>query len=158
MLIPLDIFLIIPHNKISKLDAWLYFIASDRMEDLQNVIKSYPEFQKIYQEIFRFRYETKELVSMFSEALKILDYNTTQYMIEEQQKEIERKQRELEANMEKMLQLDQKLDEKEQELDRAAKELGKKDRELEKKDQALSEKDKEIEKLRALLSAKSGGI
>ena len=44
----------------------------------------------MYREIFRFRYEIKELVGMFSEALKILDANTTQYMIEEQQKEIER--------------------------------------------------------------------
>lgn len=90
VLIPLDIFLKIPHNKLSRLDAWLYFIASDSPKDIRRVIAEYPEFEEMYREIFRFRYEIKELVGMFSEALKILDANTTQYMIEEQQKEIER--------------------------------------------------------------------
>lgn len=83
ILIPLDIFLKIPHNKLSRLDAWLYFIASDKIEDIQRVIKAYPEFEELYREVFQFRYQMKEAVGMFSDALRILDANTTQYMIEE---------------------------------------------------------------------------
>ncbi len=52
------------------------------------VIRAYPEFRELYQEVFRFRYQKKELISMYSEALLILDANTVQYMVEEQKKEI----------------------------------------------------------------------
>lgn len=96
LLIPLDIFLGIHHNELSKLDAWLYFIASDKMEDIKRILDVYPEFKELYREIFRFRFQTKEVVGMFSEALRILDANTAQYMIEEQQKEIEEQKKEIE--------------------------------------------------------------
>lgn len=52
------------------------------------VIRAYPEFRELYQEVFRFRYQKKELISMYSEALLILDANTVQHMVEEQKKEI----------------------------------------------------------------------
>ena len=57
LLIPLDIFRKNHHNISSKLDAWLMFIASDQPRDIR--------------EVFHFRYHKKELVSMFSEALRI---------------------------------------------------------------------------------------
>lgn len=88
LLVPLDIFLKIPHNNLSKLDAWLYFIASDHIEDIQKVCSAYPEFCELYREIFKFRYHPKELVNMFSEALRILDQNTIQYMIDDLQKQL----------------------------------------------------------------------
>ena len=46
---------------------------------------------------------------MFSEALKIMDRNTVNYMIEEQQKELEEKDKQLE-------QKDKQLQEKDQEI------------------------------------------
>lgn len=95
VLVPLDIFLKIPHNELSRLDAWLYFIASDGMKDICRVIEAYPEFREIYREVFQFRYQVKEVMGMFSEALRILDANTTQYMIEEQQKELAEQKKEL---------------------------------------------------------------
>ena len=52
------------------------------------VIGAYPEFRELYQEVFLFRSQKKELISMYSEALLILDANTVQYMVEEQKKEI----------------------------------------------------------------------
>lgn len=72
----------------SRLEAWLTFIASDRPEDIMEVVRTYPEFRELYQEVFAFRYQKKELISMYSEALRILDANTVQYMVEEQKKEI----------------------------------------------------------------------
>ena len=97
LLVPLDIFLNLPHNNINKLEAWLYFIASDKIEDIQKVCDTYPEFQELYREVFRFRYHPKELVSMFSEALRILDQNTIQYMIDDMKKQIEEQKQELEG-------------------------------------------------------------
>ena len=89
------------------------------------VIRAYPEFRELYQEVFRFRYQKKELISMYSEALLILDANTVQYMVEEQKKEI--------------LELTEALEDS--------------SRALEEERKARLEKDKEIMYLRALLKA-----
>lgn len=137
VLIPLDIFLEIPHNKLSRLDAWLYFIGSDKMEDIRKVTETYPEFNEIYREIFQFRYHVEELVSMFSEALRILDVNTTQYMIEEQQKEIESQRKELEGQK--------------KEIEGQKKEIDEAQKEIDKKQQEIESQQKEIARLRALL-------
>ncbi|WP_276951478.1 hypothetical protein [Enterocloster lavalensis] len=52
------------------------------------MIEAYPEFAELYREVFDFRYHKKELVSMYSEALRILDQNTVELMVELQQEEI----------------------------------------------------------------------
>ena len=98
LLIPLDIFLKKHQNIDKKLDAWLTLIASDEMERIREVIRAYPEFGEIYCQVFRFRYQMEELMNMFSDALKIMDANTTKYMVEqltdenEQQRETIKKQ------------------------------------------------------------------
>lgn len=90
LLIPLDIFMENRHNISNKLDAWLYFLASDSPEDIRKVVEAYPEFEEMYREIFYFRYHVEELMSMFSESLRILDRNTVEYMIELKQAQVER--------------------------------------------------------------------
>ena len=52
------------------------------------MIRAYPEFQEPYKEVFAFRYQQRELISMYSKALAILDANTVDYMVEQQRKEI----------------------------------------------------------------------
>ena len=52
------------------------------------MIEAYPDFAELYREVFDFRYHKKELVSMYSEALRILDHNTVELMVELQQEEI----------------------------------------------------------------------
>ena len=96
--IPLDIFRQTRQNISSKLDAWLYFISSDTPEDIRKVIEAYPAFKELYREVFHFRYQMKELVSMFSEALQMLDADTVQYMIEIQQEEIKENRRIMEED------------------------------------------------------------
>lgn len=93
-MIPLDIFKEISHNKLNKLEAWLYFIGSDSPKDICRVVEAFPEFRELYEEILMLRYRTKELVDMFDvirEALCAADEGTVKYMIEEQRKEIEEK-------------------------------------------------------------------
>ena len=135
--VSLDIFLKIKDNEnieaLDELDAWLYFLGSDKPRDIQKVISSHPKFEQMYEEINYFRYHPEEAVRMFSEALKILDENTVKYMIEELEQEIE--DREL------------KLEEKDKKLEEA-------DKKLEEADKKLEEKDKEIERLRAMLAEK----
>ncbi len=135
LIIPLDIFLKCPHNKLTRLDAWLYFIASDDPADILRVTEEYPDFKELYREVFQFRFMTKELVSMFSEGLKLLDAGTVQYMIEDQQSQIERLQKKLKKR--EMAEQRQKAQAAQQKAQSA---------------KALAEKEAEIARLRALLS------
>lgn len=94
--LPIDIFRSIMDNisdkgALSELEAWIYFIGSDRPEDMEKVIRTYPKFAKMYEEINRFRKDPKEAVGMFSEALRIMDENTVKLMIEQQKEEIKEK-------------------------------------------------------------------
>lgn len=99
LLIPLDIFQENLQNKDrgpeNLLEAWLTFIGSDRPEDIMRVIDVYPEFLELYGEVFEFRNQKRELISMYSKALSILDANTVEYMVEEQKKEIRKLKKEL---------------------------------------------------------------
>ena len=76
---------------------------------------------------------------MYSEALRILDANTVQYMVEEQKKEI--------------LELTEALEDTSKALEDKSKALQDTSRALEEERKARLEKDKEIMHLRALLKA-----
>ena len=86
--IPLDIFRKMPHNELTELEAWLYFLGSDDPQDILRITEKYPMFRQLYQEIINFRYHPKELITMYSEALKIMDYNTVSYMVDELKSEL----------------------------------------------------------------------
>ena len=140
--ISLDVFLRIMDNrgreaKVSELEAWLYFIGSDKVEHIQKVITSYPWFAEMYEEIGEFRRHPEEAIRMFSDALKILDENTVQYMIDEMKQEIDEK--------------DAMLDEKNAMLNEKDTMLDKKDAMLEEKDTMLEEKDGTIEELKKMV-------
>ena len=128
--LPIDIFRSIMDNisdkgTLSELEAWIYFIGSDRPEDMERVICAYPKFAKMYEEINRFRMEPKEAVGMFSEALRIMDENTVKLMIEQQKEEIK-------AQAEIIQQKDVELRDKEAELSREKEENERQRREIEK--------------------------
>ncbi len=148
LLIPLDIFLEKQHNIDSKLDAWLYFIASDQLEDIYRVVEKYPEFWELYEEVFRFRFQKEELISMYSDALRILDENTTQYMIEEQQDVIEAQRKQLYQN-------EQELKAQEQELKTQKQELETQSAVIDSQAKALEQQAKEIERLKRLLEERA---
>ncbi len=114
--LPIDIFFSIVDNKsdtktLSKLEAWICFIGSDKPEYVQKIVKNYPEFAKMYEEIYEFRKKPKEAVGMFSEALRIMDENTVKLMIEQQKEEM-KQQAEMIEEMKK--QIEQKRAELEQ--------------------------------------------
>ena len=127
ILIPLDIFRNMPHNNISKLEAWLYFVGSDEPKDITRVVGAYPEFKELYKELIGLRYDMKGLTSMFDyyrQLLREADEGTVQYMIEEQNKE----------------------------LDEIKQEIADKNQELADKNQELADKDKQIAALTARIA------
>lgn len=129
--IPLDIFRQIEHNNLTELDAWLYFLGSDEPADILRIVRSYPFFHELYQDIVNFRFHPKELISMFSEALRIMDQNTVKYMIDELKAELSQKDSEISAQ-------------------KAA--LSQKDTQLSVQKSILLQKDSEIERLRSQLT------
>ena len=103
--IPLDNFLKMPHNELTELEAWLYFLGSDNPKHVQRIIEKYPFFQGLYKDIIEFRYHPKELIHMFSEALLVADRNTVKLMIDELKQAVAEKDAALfekEAELEKL--------------------------------------------------------
>ena len=125
-MIPLDIFKEIPHNKINRLEAWLYFIGSDSPKDICRVIEAFPEFKELYNEVLMLRYKTKELIGMFDvirEALRAADEGTVKYMVEEQQKEIAEQKKMIAERDEQLVEKDEQLAEQKQEIEKLRKAL-----------------------------------
>ena len=82
--ISLDTYRESSQNEINTtLDAWLTFFSYEDTEHVCRLIEKYPEFLPLYRDIAEFRKNPAEVIGMFSEALRIMDRNTTKYMFEE---------------------------------------------------------------------------
>ena len=140
--ISLENFFKIEDNKedtkgLSELEAWMYFIGSDKPEHIRKVIENFPWFAELYEDVAYFRHHPEEAIGMFSEALRKLDENTINFMIDDMRGELEGLKREL-ANWQKA------LDDKKQELANRDKELADRDKELADRDKELADRDKEL--------------
>ena len=51
-------------------------LGSDDPQDILRITEKYPIFRQLYQEIINFRYHPKELITMYSETLKIMNLNS----------------------------------------------------------------------------------
>ena len=65
-------------------NSWRAQMEQEFMAEAEKLMEEYPWLKEIYQEMAAYMSEPKEVLNMFSEALKIMDRNTVQYMIEEQ--------------------------------------------------------------------------
>ena len=161
-LVALDVFKKIPYPKErSERTAWLGLLATESVEEALELAEQYPWLVEIYKEMTDFMRSPKEVLNMFSEALHILDRNTVNYMIEEQQAEIEAKRRQIEENQRELEEKEQEIkeskreiEEKEQEIKESKREIEEKNQKIEAQKKALEAKDKELEHLRKLLKAK----
>ncbi len=94
------------------MEAWLYFLSSDNPIHIQRILKKYPFFAELYKEIINFRFHPKELISMFSEALAIMDRNTEKLMIDDMKDKIKEMEAQLQEKYEAMEKLDNVIAEK----------------------------------------------
>ena len=92
--ISLDIFRETLHNKgvTGELEAWLTFLCTDEPEYIVKLITEYPEFKDLYEDVYRLCLNTEKVMEMFSEELRMLDANTTQFMIDTMQEKIDEQQ------------------------------------------------------------------
>ena len=91
-IITLDVF---KENQYSKekstQNAWLSLFTAESVDDLERLVAEYPWMTEICQDMADYLYKSAEVLNMFSEALRILDDNTAQYMVDEMKKEIQEK-------------------------------------------------------------------
>lgn len=156
--LPLDIFFSIMDNKddknaLSELEAWLYFVGSDKPEDIEKIIRIYPKFTKMYEEIHRFRKNPKEAVGMFSDALRIMDENTVKLMIEQQKEELRAQAELIEKNKVEIAEKQAEIKDKEAEIKDKEAEIKDKEAEIVEKDLIIARQAEEIEKYRKMIGA-----
>lgn len=149
--IPLDIFKQNLQNKgiRNDLDAWLTFLCEDEPEKIEQLIQQYPKFIPMYEDIYRLCRNMEKVMGLYSEELKMMDRNTVQFMIDEQEELIEKQREQLER-------LDAELSEKDEQLSRKDEQLSQKDEELSMAKEELLQKDNEIERLKRCLAKKAG--
>ena len=86
--VALDVFRKSKYSKdINELNAWLSLLTATIMDDLAALISDYPWMETICTDMSEYLYHPEEVVTMFSEALRKLDENTVNYMIDELKKE-----------------------------------------------------------------------
>ena len=133
--IPLDIFRTIYHNdgksngknsanrRWNKTEAWLTFLSTDEPEIIIELIRQYPEFKEMYEEIYVMCQNVEKVMEMFSKELIQLDRNTVQYMIDEMQDTIDVQKEALEEQKATIDTQKTQLSKKEEELETAKRQL-----------------------------------
>ena len=81
--ISLDTFRSVVQNITTEQDAWLKFFTASDPDEIVEFVNKFPEFLPCYHDLISFRKNPKELIAMFSEALRELDRNTEKYMVEQ---------------------------------------------------------------------------
>ncbi len=103
------------------MDARLTFWSVDDPEWIVKLIQSHPEFKPLYNEVYAICRNTKQIMGIFSEELKILDKNTVQLMIDEMQDEIDSPKNTIDSQKNTIDSQKMLLDQKEAEIARLQK-------------------------------------
>ena len=133
--IPLDIFRIIYHNNVksngknsanrrwNKTEAWLTFLSTDEPEIIIELIRQYPEFKEMYEEIYVMCQNVEKVMEMFSKELIQLDRNTVQYMIDEMQDTIDVQKEKIDTHKEELEAKQETIDSQQATIDTQKEEL-----------------------------------
>ncbi len=160
--IALDMFRKVSDNKRtgSELEAWMQMLSSGNPAVHAQIADKSPIFKGIYEEIEAFRQDIGGVLNMFSDALRILDRNTVQLMIDEMKEELEGTKEELEGTREELEGAKEELEGTKEELEEAkgkveelagqigeqADQIKRQFSEMEEQAKALEEKQDELEK------------
>ena len=160
--IALDMFRKVSNNKRtgSELEAWMQMLSSGNPAVHAQIADKSLIFKGIYEEIEAFRQDIGGVLNMFSDALRILDRNTVQLMIDEMKEELEGTKEELEGTREELEGAKEELEGTREELEEAkgkveelagqigeqADQIKRQFSEMEEQAKALEEKQDELEK------------
>ena len=119
-------------------------MSVDEPEIIEQLIKKYPRFKPMYQQIYEICRNTERVMGMYSEELRILDRNTVQLMIDEMQDEIDGQKKVL-------IQKDEQLFQKDEQLSRQKEQLFQREQQLIQRDKQIEQQLQEIVRLRRQL-------
>lgn len=95
-LISLDVFKNRKYTRtISELNGWLSLLSVEDMNEVDEVIRNYPWTKEIYEQMTEYTSNHESILYRFSDALRILDRNTAELMVDEYKAEIARKEKEI---------------------------------------------------------------
>ncbi len=169
-LIALDVFREFPYPRDrSEQTAWLSLLATEDTADVEKVVAEYPWLAEIYREMDNYLNKPEEVLNMFSEALKIMDRNTVQYMIEEQMdqimdqyEQIEEQQKRIASQKEQIQHQEAQIHSQEAQIHSQEAQIHSQEAQIHDQKTQLSQKDlqiesqlKEIARLQKLLEEKS---
>ncbi len=129
------------HNK---LEAWMTFFSRDEPDMILKLIKQYPEFKPMYEDVYELCRNVEEVMQVFSKELLEMDRNTVKLMIDEMEEELQKKREMLKEQNQKIGEQGWKI----KENDRKIKE---KDRKIEEQNQAIVKQEQQMLKLDAEL-------
>lgn len=115
------------------MDAWLTFLCEDEPGIIEQLIQQYPKFIPMYEDIYQLCRNMEKVMGLYSKELQMMDRNTVQFMIDEQEELIEKQREKLER-------MDEQLIQKNEELSLAKEELLQKDNEIERLKRCLAER------------------
>ncbi|MEE1031111.1 MAG: PD-(D/E)XK nuclease family transposase, partial [Ruminococcus sp.] len=145
--INLDIFrLKLDNNGVTienKFEAWLTFLSVDEPEVILKLLNDYPEFKRLYDEVYDMCRNMERFMGIFSEELRELDKNTVELMIDEMQEELDERKKELGEAQERLDTTNKELDATNKELDATNKELDATNKELDATNKELDATNKE---------------
>lgn len=107
----LDKFNVLMQNKDIKtpLEAWLMVLTTQNLARIDELVRKFPDFSEIYDEIFRFRTRPEELIHMYSKALAVADRNLDRMMIDELREANKQQEAELDRMKQALADKDQAL-------------------------------------------------
>ena len=129
--------------KLDRLKYMSLFVA-ETPEEIERLIEIFPDLESVRQDINEYLERPKEVLSMFSEALRILDRNTAELMVDRMKDEMD----ELKLQKGKLEAQNGELEAQNGELEAQNEALKASFKE---KDAAIEAKDAEIERLKKLL-------
>ena len=149
--ISLDTFRSLVHNITTEQDAWLKFLTLSDPDEIVEFVNDFPEFLPCYHDLISFRKNPKELITMFSEALRELDRNTEKYMVEQLHNQVV----ELQGLV---AEKDNKISERDTKLAKTQIMLSEKDAIISETQLMLSEKDAKLSETQSILSEKDAKL
>ena len=133
-----------PMDKNNRVTAWLSLLATRNVDDLTEILAVYPWLEAIYQDMASYLHKPEEVLTMFSDALKILDHNTVQYMIDEMQNTIDDQKAQLSDKESQLADKNSQLADKNAQLTDMHSQLADKDSQLTDMHSQLADKDSQI--------------
>ena len=125
-IIALDIFKEFTYHKIyedaenkknDRLVGWLAFLVTESMDEAKKLVKIYPWLEEIYHEIAYYRNNIGGVIDMYSQMIAELDYNSINFIVDEQKAQIEAQKKLLDEKDAQLDEKDAQLDEKDAQLD-----------------------------------------